>query len=576
MRVQRSARAGTSLLVAALCAALLGCSSDPLEEVRALHAEDRHLESLEALEALVEERPDDPEVHYLYGVASVRTGRASVGLWSLRRASEFEGWEVRAGVELARAGLYSHDNRSTIEAATRVLELEPDQRPALDFRAEALARNGDFEAALADVSRMRELTPDDGDVELLGLRALIGLRRLDEAEALFAQLEERLARGALELRDEQYCAAKATFAAERGEMDVARQTFDACLEAHPVDPLMLESALEFFDTTRDFDRSLEILERALEVEPRAVQVRKQLASRLRKMDRMEAAEQLMLEGTTLEPPGVAAYSWGTLAGHYFELEDFEAAVSAWSHYLELVPESGDDALFAYAEALALAGEHERALAVAEELPDVRRHLVRGRVLLEQRRAHEALEALSAGVRLWPDNPVARYYAARAAEHTGDFDRAISEYRDAIRADPEATDAGYRLGRLHFAEGQYEQSRFALHHHLRTHTADVEGWVLYHRVNLKLGQQSLARQALLRVARIPGQRGRSVAEAANSLATAQGDAAAADFLLEQPGGLDAMHASNAATLRSLVGHLGRAGRSEEAVEWAKSAVEAWPD
>jgi len=38
----------------------------------------------------------------------------------------------------------------------------------------------------------------------------------------------------------------------------------------------------------------------------------------------------------------------------------------------------------------------------------------------------------------------------------------------------------------------------------------------------------------------------------------------------------MHASNAATLRSLVGHLARAGRSGEAAEWAKSAVEAWPD
>lgn len=573
MRVHR---VRTSLLVAALCAALLGCPSDLLEEVRALHAQDRHLESLAMLEALIEERPDDPEVHYLYGLASVQAGRASVGLWSLRRASEFEGWEVRAGVELARAGLYSRDDRATIEAASRVLDLEPDQRPALDFRAEALARNGDFETALADVTRLRELTPDDGDVELLGLRVLIGLRRLDDADALFASIEERLASGALELPAERHCAAKATFAAERGEMDLARQTFDACLEAHPVDPLVLESALEFFDKTQDFARSQEILERTLEKQPEAAQLRKHLASRLRKQNRMEEAEALLLEGTELEPALVAAYSWGTLAGHYFELGDFGAAVSAWSHYMELVPKPGDEARFAYAEALTLAGEHERALALAEDLPDIHSHLIRGRVLLEQRRPREALEALSAGVRLWPDNPVARYYTALAAEHTGDFDRAISEYRDAVRADPGATTAGYRLGRLHFAEGRYEEARFALHHHVGAHPTDTEAWALFHRVNLRLGQQPLARQALQRLSRLPDERGRSVAEAANSLAATQGDGAAADFLLQQPGGLDLMHDSNAAGLRSLVAHLGRAGRPEVAITWAKSALDAWPD
>jgi tetratricopeptide (TPR) repeat protein len=52
--------------------------------------------------------------------------------------------------------------------------------------------------------------------------------------------------------------------------------------------------------------------------------------------------------------------------------------------------------------------------------------------------------------------------------------------------------------------------------------------------------------------------------------------AADFLLQQPGGLDLLHASNAAGLRSLVAHLGRAGRPEVAITWAKSALDAWPD
>lgn len=576
VRLHRSRGRGSALLCAALGAALIACSGDPLENVRALHEEQRHFESLEILEALLEQRPADPEVHYLYGVANVRVGRASAGIWSLRRAREFAGWELRAGVELARAGLESRDHRGAIEAANRVLEIESEQRPALDFRAEALARKGDFEEALADVTRLRELTPDDGEVELLGLRALIGLRRLDEAEALFADIETRLGDGEIEVPAARYCAAQAIFAAERGDSALAREKFGTCLEAHPVDPLLLEAALDFFDATHDFERGLEVLEQALDEEPRGVRIRKHLASRLRKMDRMEEAEQLLREGTLMEPPLVAAYNWGALAGHHFEAEDFDAAVLAWSRYVELVPEPGDEERFAFAEALALAGEYARALELARTLPEVHHHLLRGRVLLEQRRPRDALKALSSGIRLWPDNPVARYYAARAAERLGDFDRAISEYRDAIRADPAATDAGYRLARLHSAEGRYERARFALHHHLGDHPDDAEALLLHHRVNLRLGQRDLAQQALQRLASLPGQSGRALVAAAESLAAIQDDGAAADFLLARPGGLDAMRASEAAPLRSLVKHLGKAGRAEEGLAWAQSAVDQWPD
>ncbi len=116
------------LVVAMGAAALLGCPGDSLQTVRDLQQQGRHIESLELLETLLEERPDDPELHYLYGTTSVATGRASQGIWSLRRARDFEGWEIRAGVELARAGIHAGDNALSIEAATRVLELETTKR----------------------------------------------------------------------------------------------------------------------------------------------------------------------------------------------------------------------------------------------------------------------------------------------------------------------------------------------------------------------------------------------------------------------------------------------------------------
>jgi len=566
----------TGLVVALGAALLLGCPGDSLETVHGLLEQGQYIESLELLEALLEERPDDPELQYLYGTTSVVAGRASQGIWSLRRAREFEGWEIRAGVELARAGIHTGDNALSLEAATRVLELEPDQRPALDIRAEALVRAGDYEGALVDVARLRELAQDDGEVEILALRTLIGLRRIEDAEALFTDLEERRAAGSIELPAERYCTAQAVFASERGEIDLARQTFDACLESHPANAMVLESALEFFDAQRDYAHALEILDHALAEQPTSPQIRQYLAQRLRAGGRPDEAERVLLEGTRLEPDELAATSWGALGAHYFELEDFAAAAAAWSRLIDLVPEPGTEILATYAEALALAGEHDRALEIAAGLPDSQRHLLEGRVLLEQRRAEPALEAFDAAIRLWPDNAVARYFAARAAERTGDFDRAISEYRASVRTDAGATDAGLRLARLHLSEGRLEPARVALSHHLRTHPTDPEALVPYFRLNLRLGQRSVANQTLMRLAQLPGERGRALAEAAQSLARIQGEAEAADLLLRESREFDLTHLTQDPLLRGLIDHLTRSGHPEQAVSKLKSLVDADPD
>src|SRR5262245_11726886 len=90
-----------------LLAVLAGCEppADRLEKVRSLEEEGRFEASLEPLERLLRERPADPELLYLCGEANVRTGRASLALWPLRKAQEAPEWAVRAGTALARAAL---------------------------------------------------------------------------------------------------------------------------------------------------------------------------------------------------------------------------------------------------------------------------------------------------------------------------------------------------------------------------------------------------------------------------------------------------------------------------------------
>jgi hypothetical protein len=137
MSGHRWLRVALLVIITFLPTTWIACSGDPFEEARSLQSSGRHLDSLELLEQLIEERPDDPEAHFLFGSTCVATGRPSLGIWSLRRAREYEGWEVRAGNELGRAGLLSGDDPVAIEAATRVLELlgNAERRQALGSAA---------------------------------------------------------------------------------------------------------------------------------------------------------------------------------------------------------------------------------------------------------------------------------------------------------------------------------------------------------------------------------------------------------------------------------------------------------
>jgi tetratricopeptide (TPR) repeat protein len=512
---------------------------------------------------------------WLCGRSGARAGRASQAIWLLRRAAEFPGFETAAGVDYARTALEADDARTAIDAANRVLEREAGQRPALDIRAEAQLRKGDFEAALADIDALRARPEIEDEIELARLRALVGLRRIDEAEALFAELEAKREKGELELPAGRYCAARATFHAERGQIEQARADFERCFDAAPADPLVLSAAIDFFDA-RGMSAALEpLLRRALERDPKALNARQELALRLRRAGRAADAEALLVAGTQLDDPLLAASHSGALAQHHFALGNYAAAAAAWAEVVQRVGDPGADVWLAYADALALAGQGERALEVAQRLPEMQRALVRGRLRFEQREPREALAALDEAVRLWPDNPAARYYAARAAEVLGDFERAISEYRAAIRAGAGVTDAGLRLARLHFAEGAYATASFALYQHLEQHRDDAEAYSLYAVIEERQGRRERAREVREALGRLPGQRGRALEELAAAIAEARGPEAALTWLAERLAHGEHALRSDPRVLGAQLALFAQLGRASEALAPIRAALSEAP-
>lgn len=549
---------GVALHLAAVCVlalSLAGCDGDSFEaslaSVRAAQADGRYEDSLETLRRLLEEDPQHPEASYRYALALAQLGRGGVAVWPLRRLAATPEYAVEAGMLLGRVLLESENGEEAIAALDAVLARVPDHVDALALRAQAHVRAHREEEALADIDRILALDPDNRDLEVTRAAALIGIDQLDEAERALEAAQARL--GALEdpplaLRA-RLCAARATFARERGDLEAAAQHFEACLEEFPSDGLVIAEAVEFFDAGGDADRSLEILRSALAENPGHLDMRIAIATRLRAAGEVEEAEALLLEATEQQP---SIRSWSALGDHYAALEEYSRARSAFGQAMQSVLDPPPVLVFGYADTLIQEGDLEAAELVAQRLDPPFSDLLRGRILLERGDVDAALGALDAGNRLWPNNPTARNLTGQAAERVGDFDRAIAEYRESLRADAAYTDAGLRLGRLLAAEGQAAAALEPLMMYARSHSGDPEGYALLFRMAAVAGRADLREFALQQLAALPGQRAAAFAEAAALMREQAGPAAAVAGI--EASGLDLTDPENAEALRALVGNL----------------------
>ncbi|MGH7338619.1 MAG: tetratricopeptide repeat protein, partial [Myxococcota bacterium] len=220
-----------------------GCGPrDPLERVRQQQDVKGDFQgSLEPLRSLLAERPDDPEVQFRYGSALIATGDSGFAVWPLRKAIESPKWVERAGLPLAGTLLATGAFDEAVDVCSRVLEQKPDLVPALLLRAQArVMSRRHYEDALADADRVLELDPDN--FEALGPRAvsLLALERIDEAAKVIDELDRQYRDDSLGLHGSPaLCMARATFASEKGERELAEERFDACVEQFPTEGMVL-------------------------------------------------------------------------------------------------------------------------------------------------------------------------------------------------------------------------------------------------------------------------------------------------------------------------------------------------
>jgi tetratricopeptide (TPR) repeat protein len=547
-------RIDSLLLLATLLATLLvvGCTGkNDVEAARELQAAGRFEESLEPVRRGLESSPDDSELHYMNGLALVRTGRFTQAVWSLSKAMEDSEWLVPAGLLKASVGLTTNNHELALEAVDRILAEHPDDSDALVLRARTrIDMRSDYEGALEDADRVLEIDPSRRDAKVVRTVALLGLNRADEAEAALDELELKADDPMIDADTSgQLCAVRAVFLKEKGEIEKADELFTGCLEEFPVHPLVLDSALEFFDETSQPERSIEVVRAALVENPQLFGYRVALSQRLLSAGRRDEAESLLREALDIEAIDPASV-WSALAGLHLSVGDYESMASDLEEALELSDAPDQDLLFSLADAYVLSGRHDEALATAQRLSvPAYRHIINGRVYLKQGKPAAALEELEAGLLLWPNHAVARYYAAIAAEELGDFDRAIEEYRYSIRTDAAATDARHRLALLHVAEGKDELAIEVVMSTSRMAT-DYEASLVALRAAVRSGQPTAMRAVQSGLREDPSMHTRLVAAIAAGTRDRAGPAAAATFLITAEG-VDLSAPASSGLLRDLL-------------------------
>ena len=520
--------------------------------------------------------PDHTQLNLLYARVLLQSGRPSLAVWSLAKVAADPEHAMEAGLLLARAQLASGSFDDAIVSLDRLLEQEPENDAALRLRAAAKLRVSRESDALEDIERGLELIPNDLGLLMAKLNALLQLERTDDAAAVMAELRrgidavEGMPPGQRDQLAARYCVAEASFTHENGDTEGAEAAFLACLEDHPTQPLVVSATMGFLDETGQRERATQILRDALDAEPRNLPRRVTLADRLRPSDPEEALR-LLREVVDAQPE-----TWSALADHHLSLGEREAAVDALEHALTLHPGlAPPEWSLMRADLLIQLGRYAAAEEAIDALKEpVYQHVTRGRLALAQGDPGRALALLSEGIRLWPDGATARYLAARAAEQLGNFERAESEYKEALRAGEAHTDAGLQLAQLLSSRNRNQEALAVITTYLSQAPDNADAYETAFAIARRQAGGKLAQSILTRYRSRPALATRSLAFFTHTLAETQSPEAALRALESLP--LDLRDPAHTEVLAALCEVLSEAGSHQDALARVDAALALHPE
>ena len=574
-------------LVVPLClvlATFVGCSKsvdEQLAEARLQQEVGSFKESIDTLQAILDDVPDHPEANMLLGSAQVATGQPALAIWPLEVAGRSPEFADQADVALGAAYLGLEQYDSALKAADRVLARDPDKpevrQAAITIRASTHVSSGAWDAALEDVDRLLAMDENNPDALALMAQAFMGAGRKDEAEAAMRRLWDSPTQGNTAAAARAGIALAKLEAYENHDQASAEKILEGLMERFPQNASVLGFVTDFLRYTDRPEFAGELLRNALERDPGDLNVRSKLADHLKETGDEEAAEALLVEATELFD---SPQAWLVLADFYRAEGRYQESLAAFERILELVPGASDILRFRYADILADAGEYERAAAAAADIEGQSyRNVVLGRLAFIRGDYQEALRLLDLALKEWPNNAGARYLAARSAMALGDFDRGISELRESTRVGISETNAPIELGWIYLALGRPATALtlgglMVEDEDFRRGPRMGQAMMIVARAQWETGNKGIAREQARRLGQLEGYEQTSVLELARFEEEENGPAAAARLITDSE--LDLTDPENETALRQACDYLVASGQGDEAVRLAEGMLTAHPD
>jgi len=571
--VPRFAALALAVAVAAIGAGCSGSVEDRLTEVRALQDAGQFNESIEPLRELLARNPELAEANYLLGVALVQTGQPSLAVWPLEKAAAVPDHTVQAGLLLATTFLGLQSYEDAVRVSGKVLEAKPDSISALRVHAQALLGANRREDALQDTTKLRELAPDDFEALLTHATILAELGRMAEAEAAHAKLEEVSAKNPDPSIAVNGCLARAMFFRDNlKDHERAEAHFKSCLAKAPTNPLALRMVTQFYDESGRSEEATQIWAGAVKAVPENLAFRDALAARYEAAGRVDDARKLITDAVELLG---TAQAWAKLAEFERRTGHPDKALEAIDQAVKAQPSAAENLQFMKADVLADLGKLDEAQAMVDQMKEQSfRDLLKGRILLARGQPQAALVSFESGLRRWPNNAGGRYLAGLAARDVGEFDRALGEFREAVRADSHATDAALMIASIELSRGEYRNAQeFARNFLTNRGGTRPEGYIVFVRAATGQDLYDSARSKADALAKAGFPREAAVARAEIEV-KAQGRDAAIRSL--QKSGLDLTDPANEIVLRALVDQQLGAGKIDQALAAVAHAQAAHPD
>jgi tetratricopeptide (TPR) repeat protein len=568
--LNRAAAASAILLVALLATACQYDREARLAEIRSLQANGQFDESIAPLRVLLAAESDLPEANFRLGMALVQTGRPSLAIWPLQKASQSEELKVQAGLLLSSTLLATESYEEAIRAADRVLTEKPDHVNALNTRARANIGAGRPEDALADSEHILELRPNDFSGSILRVAALVDLERFDEAESTHvALLKASEDEGKVELAA-RACAVLARFYATLEDLEKASATMLDCFDRYPTNSTVQQSASDYFIGIKQPDQAIGIWREAVEHAPENISLRSKLADLLYRSGKTQEAEAAYKETVELFDSRAA---WQMLGVFYRENSRISEARQAIEKALERANKEPPELRFALADLLILEGDYERAEKIAKGLQESSyRNLLRGSIRLAQGDPAGALKLLEPGLRLWPNNAGARYVAGQAALQLGDLERALAEYREATRVAEEETDAALAMARIYYSLHNYPVAMQFAERHIKVRPFQNEdAHIIAVRSAAEQALWAKVENLLKDLSQRPGMQVLAIVEQAGAVRKQSGFEAATAIIDDS--GLDLTDRANAMALTSMSLDLISLDRKADALALVDAALAA---